>query len=195
MPRFIMTDEIRLKMRNAKLGTIGFWRGKKRPSVTLMFKGKKLSDEHKEKLRQAKLKNPVKYWKGKKRPEIKNWMSNVGRPSPFKGKKRPELQGENNPCWIKDRTQVKLDKERGGPLHKQWSRSVKNRDGWKCRISNDGCFGPVVAHHILGWKDYPELRYQINNGITLCHAHHPRKRSEEKRLSPYFQDLVSVSKE
>ena len=34
-----------------------------------------------------------------------------------------------------------------------------------------------------------------NNGITLCFAHHPRKRAEEKRLSPYFMELVSVSKE
>lgn len=96
--------------------------------------------------------------------------------------------------WIKDRTQVKLDTERGGTLHKQWSIQVKNRDGWKCRIANSDCEEKLESHHILSWKDFPEFRYQINNGIALCHFHHPRVRKEEKRLSPYFQDLVSVSK-
>jgi len=36
--------------------------------------------------------------------------------------------------------------------------------------------------------------FTIKNGITLCHAHHPRKRAEEKRLEPLFKELVSVSK-
>lgn len=93
--------------------------------------------------------------------------------------------------WIEDRSKLKDDsKERGGQLHREWSRSVKNRDGWKCKISNGDCSGQVVAHHILPWRDYVELRYEVNNGITLCHFHHPRKRNDEMRLSPYFQELV-----
>ncbi len=50
--------------------------------------------------------------------------------------------------------------------------------------------GKVIAHHILGWSAYPELRYEINNGITLCHFHHPKKRIDEGRLIPIFQKLV-----
>lgn len=45
--------------------------------------------------------------------------------------------------------------------------------------------------HILPWRDFVELRFNTNNGITLCHAHHPRKRSEEARLSPFFQKIVA----
>ena len=41
----------------------------------------------------------------------------------------------------------------------------------------------------------PELRYQVNNGITLCQAHHPLKRAEEKRLIPFFNGLLPISKE
>jgi hypothetical protein len=36
------------------------------------------------------------------------------------------------------------------------------------------------------------LRYNINNGITLCQFHHPRKRVEEQRLIPFFQNMVEV---
>lgn len=103
--------------------------------------------------------------------------------------------GEKIYNWIQDRTSLKDDhKDRGGQLHRDWSKNVKNRDGWKCKIANDNCSGRLEAHHILGWSDYPELRYELNNGITLCHAHHPRKRKDEAELSPYFQKLVAEMK-
>ncbi len=95
--------------------------------------------------------------------------------------------------WIEDRTQLKKQNRRNDMAYTEWRKNVWLRDGFKCKIANGDCKGKIEAHHILGWSDYPELRYQVNNGITLCHAHHPRKRAEEKRLSPYFQDLVSVS--
>jgi len=96
--------------------------------------------------------------------------------------------------YIQDRTLLKKDGDRGSPAHREWSLSVKKRDGWSCRIANKNCEGRLESHHILSWKEHPELRYEINNGITLCHAHHPRVRAEEKRLIPIFQELVSVSK-
>lgn len=108
------------------------------------------------------------------------------------GKKHPwaALKGELNHNWIKDRTKLAKRQERNDMAYKEWRRLVKNRDGWKCKISNNDCSGSVVAHHILGWTKYPELRYEVNNGITLCHFHHPRKRVDEANLSPYFQELV-----
>lgn len=80
------------------------------------------------------------------------------------------------------------------PRYRLWRESVFKRDNFKCRIENKDCKGPLQAHHILRWAEYPDLRYVINNGITLCIAHHPRKRAEEKRLIPTFKELVSVSK-
>ena len=108
------------------------------------------------------------------------------------GKEHPK--GADHPRWIKDRTQVKRQLERGGQLHKFWSKAVKTRDGWKCKIANQDCSGKVVAHHILTWRDYPELRYELKNGITLCHAHHPRRRAEEKQLEPIFRALLQSEK-
>ena len=111
------------------------------------------------------------------------------------------LRAQNSPkgpahyLWISDRTQLsKVGEERNSSAYQEWSRSVKIRDNKKCKISNKDCDGRLESHHILSWKDYPELRYEVNNGITLCHYHHPRKRDEEKRLSPYFQELVIALK-
>ena len=33
----------------------------------------------------------------------------------------------------------------------------------------------------------------INNGITLCQFHHPRKRNDEKLLTLSFQELVGLT--
>lgn len=103
-------------------------------------------------------------------------------------------RGENHPFWIKDRSLLAKKQERNDYAYCEWRRLVWSRDSFKCRIANESCKGRIEAHHILGWTDFPELRYQVNNGITLCHAHHPRKRAEEKRLIPIFQELVTVSK-
>ncbi len=61
---------------------------------------------------------------------------------------------------------------------------------YNCLIDNQDCYGKIVAHHILSWREYPELRHDINNGVTLCHFHHPKKRDDEKRLSNLFSELI-----
>lgn len=92
---------------------------------------------------------------------------------------------------IKDRTQLKTDRQKAyDTQYKYWMLAVKKRDHWKCKIGDENCKGRLEAHHILAWRDHTELRYSINNGITLCQYHHPRKRSEEVELSPYFQELI-----
>lgn len=80
------------------------------------------------------------------------------------------------------------------PEYVDWRSKVLKRDLFKCRLANEKCLGGLQVHHILPWRDYPDMRYEISNGISLCHAHHPRKRAEEKRLVPLFKELVSVSR-
>lgn len=83
---------------------------------------------------------------------------------------------------------------RNDPAYRLWRKDCCNRDGWKCKINNQDCCGKLIVHHILSWRDHPELRYDINNGITLCQFHHPRVWDEEKRMIPTFAELLSVSK-
>lgn len=52
--------------------------------------------------------------------------------------------------------------------------------------------GRLEAHHILRWVDFPKLRYEVNNGITLCHYHHPRKRVDEKSSINTFRKLIEI---
>lgn len=135
-------------------------------------KGKKLlypvSEKHRE---VARLK-----WLGERNP---NYRGKLG------------LKGDKHPLWIKDRNLIKRQLERNNHEYKQWRINVWKRDNYKCKMLNKDCGGRIEAHHILGWTLYPELRYEINNGITLCHLHHPRKKDEEIKLSPYFQELVN----
>lgn len=116
--------------------------------------------------------------------------------TPFSQEHRKNMslanRGENHWKWKKDRNLVKVgDRSLNDPLQKGWRRAVKDRDGWKCRIADNNCAGRLEAHHILPWKEFPELRNGINNGITLCHHHHPRKKEDVEKLSPYFQELVA----
>jgi len=50
--------------------------------------------------------------------------------------------------------------------YKVWRVSVLNRDGCKC--VRCGSFKKVQAHHKRPWASYPELRYDISNGETVC---------------------------
>ena len=123
---------------------------------------------------------------------------NKGKLAPWTTKRNLETNhlraGENHYKWKSDRTTLVKRQERNDMAYKEWRRQVWLRDNFKCKIGNPDCKGRLEAHHILGWSQYPELRYEINNGITLCHAHHPLKRSEEAELSPYFQQLVAEMK-
>lgn len=127
------------------------------------------------------------YWLGKKRSlETIKKMSTA-----LLGKKMPQVGGEKHWNWVKDRMLLQdSHKDRKGALSKDWCKRVKSRDEYKCRISNNDCDGQLEAHHILSWRDHPELRYELNNGVTLCHFHHPKKRVDEVNLIPFFQGLV-----
>ena len=101
-------------------------------------------------------------------------------------------QKENHWNWKGGISEFYRDKHSlMNPEYIEWRKAVFIRDNFKCRIASEHCKGRLEVHHILRYKDYPEERYNVNNGITLCHAHHPRKKKDEAELSPYFQNLVA----
>lgn len=161
-------------------------------------KGMVVSDETKKKMSLAKRgKGNANFGKTfSEETRNKMRMNRLGSKHSLETKLKMSLKrrGENHPNWIHDRTKLAKKQERNDTAYKEWRRQVWLRDNFKCKIANPDCCGKIEAHHILEWSGYPELRYETNNGITLCQAHHPKKRAEVKRLSPYFQELVSKAK-
>ena len=63
------------------------------------------------------------------------------------------------------------NKIRGSGQYDEWRKKVFLRDSWTCQhCSQVG--GGLNAHHIMSFSDYPSLRFEVNNGITLCEACH-----------------------
>ncbi len=54
----------------------------------------------------------------------------------------------------------------------EWRKSVFKRDNYKCREC--GGTGYLTAHHIKSFTHYPQLRYELNNGLTLCESCHSK---------------------
>lgn len=55
--------------------------------------------------------------------------------------------------------------------YKDWRRNVFERDEYTC----NKCLkigGNLEAHHIKSFKDHKDLRYDVDNGITLCKKCH-----------------------
>lgn len=169
----------------------------------MAISGRKLSEEHKAKISAGVKKNlPSSIFKKGYIPDtcFKEgnipWNKGIELPKDMKSRisfgRRGKMIGENHPRWIQDRSLVKVgDRKLNDPMQKQWRRSVKNRDCWVCRLKDSNCNGKLEAHHILPWSEFPELRYQISNGITLCRFHHPRKKKDVEELSSYFKQLVA----
>ena len=53
----------------------------------------------------------------------------------------------------------------------EWRWAVYKRDGNKCRVCKERK-DPMVAHHLDGFNLFPEKRFDVNNGVTLCDKHH-----------------------
>jgi len=98
--------------------------------------------------------------------------------------------GEDHPNWIKDRSKLKLIEKRDTYEYYIWNKECRKRDGKKCKISNLECRGRLEVHHILSWRDHPGLRYEVNNGITLCFFHHPKGRQKEVEMIGEFSRLI-----
>ena len=55
---------------------------------------------------------------------------------------------------------------------KEWACSVKERDNFKCR--NCDSEKDLQAHHIIPWRINKDLRFDLNNGLTLCRSCHAK---------------------
>ncbi len=107
-----------------------------------------------------------KVWLGREHSEeSKKKMSELA-----KGKPHPNQSGDKHPMWKGGITPENL-RIRTSIQFRLWRESVFARDNWTCQ--KYGIEGyRLHSHHIQNFADYPELRFAIDNGITLSEKAH-----------------------
>ena len=134
--------------------------------------GKKHTKEAKEKMRQAKLKNPTRYWLDKKLPLDHNRKLQKGK---SKLKFPPNWRGGITPINEKIRKSIE---------YKLWRKSVFERDDYTCVWCGQKG-GKLNADHIKPFAYFPELRFAIDNGRTLCIDCHKKTDTYGKGVYKY----------
>ena len=127
---------------------------------------------------------------------LKNKCTHLGKGLPDETKRKISKANKGQIPWIKGRQHTKESRERiskafKGKNHwnwkggltsenrrirrsiefKLWRESVFERDDYTCQK----CYqrgGKIVSHHIINFENNPDLRFKVDNGITLCERHH-----------------------
>jgi len=79
--------------------------------------------------------------------------------------------GDKNHFWKGGVTPINI-KIRRSLEYRLWRDAVFQRDGYKCVWCGDDKGGNLNADHIKPFALYPELRFAIDNGRTLCEECH-----------------------
>ena len=70
--------------------------------------------------------------------------------------------------------------------YREWRESVFKRDNYTCQNKKCGIkngLGKTIyleAHHIKSFREFPELRFELSNGLTLCKDCHKREGRPKK---------------
>lgn len=122
--------------------------------------------------------------KGKKRPELKEYLGdfqfkkghkphNTGKPYlQIRGAKHWNWKGGVYPQSLKDRKSLE---------YRLWRAAVLLRDDYTCQVC-DKRGGYLEADHIKSFSLYPELRFAVDNGRTLCRNCHRKTETYGVRI-------------
>lgn len=80
-------------------------------------------------------------------------------------------KGENSHFWQGGKTKESKCL-RTSAKYKQWRLEVFKRDNFIC--TKCGSKKDIEAHHIKEQSKYPSLRFDVSNGLTLCHICHKK---------------------
>lgn len=76
-------------------------------------------------------------------------------------------KGAKSYMWRGGLTEINA-KIRNSWEYKEWRKAVYKRDNWTCVLCNTKGKGNLNADHIKPFSTFIELRFDINNGRTLC---------------------------
>lgn len=106
------------------------------------------------------------YWKNNPRPR---GMFGKNHSDETKRKMALKKQGKDNGNWKGGVTEsVRLFRK--SRRYQQWRKEVLQRDNFACQFcAKINC---SIAHHLKSIKEYPELRFDVDNGRTICKECH-----------------------
>ena len=161
----VVSEEIRNKISKANKGRTAWNKGKPNPllaeknrdiefrkKISKALKGRKFTKEWIEKLKKSHL------GKGHKQSE--------------ETKKRLSKAHKGEKCnFWKGGVSKENERIRNGIESRLWREAVFARDNWTCqKCKTKG--GKLHPHHIQNFAQFKELRFAIDNGITLCKKCH-----------------------
>jgi hypothetical protein len=107
--------------------------------------------------------------------------------------RRENKRSENNPNWRGGVTTPKkadLTTKKG----REWCKAVFERDNYTCQKEGCGVRGVLLhSHHIRPWAWFPDLRYEINNGVTLCKPCHEKTYGDTFKQRPNNAECVATA--
>lgn len=159
-----------------------------RERIRVAHKGKKLSQEHRKNLSLAHVGNKSALGH-KLSEEVKRLIGEQHCGNKYRlGKKHSEetkkliskalktsskvLRGENHPNWNEGSSRgYKWESYKNNRDYRIWREAIYKRDDYTCQSCKQRG-GHLAPHHIKSWTKYPTLRFEVNNGITLCESCH-----------------------
>lgn len=78
--------------------------------------------------------------------------------------------GENHPNYSTNLSDEDRILNRGYQEYREWRKAVYKKNAYRCAICSSNKY--INAHHLHNFADYPELRTDIDNGVTLCKECH-----------------------
>jgi hypothetical protein len=77
---------------------------------------------------------------------------------------------------------------RKSPQYREWRIAVLKRDGFRCVWCK--ATDNLEVDHIYPFAYFPELRFDIKNGRTLCHKHHTETITYGSGSKAFYQRLT-----
>jgi hypothetical protein len=188
-PGIPKTEEHRRNLSIACIGRPGYWTGKKMPeearAAMRVPKGPQ-SPEHIAKCAALRV--------GKKRPQsVIDELHNREHTLESRLKRRLSQLGEKGSGW-KGGISPENERIRQSSEFKQWRIAVFRRDSFICRKCGvkhiAGSRLQLIPHHIKRFAEFPELRFLVSNGITLCDSCHKPTIGHEEEFESEFFDLI-----
>ncbi len=186
------------------------------------------AEEIRKRISETRLKNPTRYWLWKTLPEdMANRLRtiNIWRKHTQERKDRMSLLHSQRPrkkatqqarinmssaqkwkhswnkCnlrkwWVSDENK----KARLCVEYKIWREQVYERDAYQCKRCLDSKWWNLAPHHILNFSSHIELRYDINNWITLCndchnafHKEYTCRDNTKEQLDVFLKDYITLN--